>query len=248
MVSSEIRADHAILKLTLSDSLAKNGGAGVRVTRTGAPGLARIPARVRFNLPSRNAKPDQRNLKSCRRCCADAMRWSDAEGPLRCWGGYQQRRGPARWCPPGARSSANGGNAAVVAVDQLLQLGTLRAPSGGLFPLGRCERRRSGRPIGHKWTTRHHRKRRFSNAQHQASSKSPSASRYIFMQDWSIGQMQRIIIGAIAAVLFNFGCVQLSTPAPRSVDVEALATTLAKQLSTLSARCQGRRGGTRQMC
>ena len=45
--------------------------------------------------------------------------------------------------------------------------------------------------------------------------------------------MQRINIGAIAAVLFNFGCVQLSMAAPQSVDVEALAATLAKQLSTL---------------
>ena len=45
--------------------------------------------------------------------------------------------------------------------------------------------------------------------------------------------MQRINIGAIAAVLFNFGCVQLATAAPQSVDVEALAATLAKQLSTL---------------
>jgi hypothetical protein len=49
----------------------------------------------------------------------------------------------------------------------------------------------------------------------------------------SIGQMQRIIIRAIAAVLFNLGGVQLSTAAPQSVDVEALAATLAKQLSTL---------------
>src|SRR6516225_8715339 len=45
--------------------------------------------------------------------------------------------------------------------------------------------------------------------------------------------MQRIIIGAIAAILFNLGCVQLSMPAPRAVDVEALADKLAKQLSTL---------------
>jgi len=45
--------------------------------------------------------------------------------------------------------------------------------------------------------------------------------------------MKRIITGVIAAVLFNFGCVQLSTAAPQSVDVEALAATLAKQLSTL---------------
>ena len=47
--------------------------------------------------------------------------------------------------------------------------------------------------------------------------------------------MQGIIIRAIAAVLFNFACVQLSTAAPQSVDVEALAATLAKQLSTLCA-------------
>src|SRR5215469_13723378 len=65
------------------------------------------------------------------------------------------------------------------------------------------------------------------------SLKSPRASRYVFIQDWSTGQMQRIIIGAIAAVLFNFGCVQLSMAAPQSVEVEALAATLAKQLSTL---------------
>jgi hypothetical protein len=45
--------------------------------------------------------------------------------------------------------------------------------------------------------------------------------------------MQRNIFGTIAAVLFTFGCVQLSTAAPQSVDVEALAATLAKQLSTL---------------
>jgi hypothetical protein len=45
--------------------------------------------------------------------------------------------------------------------------------------------------------------------------------------------MQRIIFGTIAVVLFNFGCVQLSTAAPQSVVVEALAATLAKQLSTL---------------
>jgi len=45
--------------------------------------------------------------------------------------------------------------------------------------------------------------------------------------------MQRIIIRAIAAVLFNLGGVQLSTAAQQSVDVEALAATLAKQLSTL---------------
>ena len=45
--------------------------------------------------------------------------------------------------------------------------------------------------------------------------------------------MKRIITGVIAAVLFNFGCVQLSTAAPQSVDVEAMAATLAKQLSTL---------------
>jgi len=45
--------------------------------------------------------------------------------------------------------------------------------------------------------------------------------------------MKRIITGVIAAVLFNFGCVQLSMAAPQSVDVEALAATLAKQLSTL---------------
>jgi hypothetical protein len=42
-----------------------------------------------------------------------------------------------------------------------------------------------------------------------------------------IGQMQRVIIGAIAGVLFNFGCVQQPTAAPQSVDVEALAATLS---------------------
>ena len=102
-----------------------------------------------------------------------------------------------------------------------------------------CQLRRAGNGLGC-------RRRRDARGQHRtpeaprrdsrvavtASSKSPRASRYVFSQDWSIGQMQRIIIGAIA-VLFNFGCVQLSTAAPQSVDVEALAATLAKQLSTL---------------
>jgi hypothetical protein len=45
--------------------------------------------------------------------------------------------------------------------------------------------------------------------------------------------MKRIITGTIAAVLFNFGCVQLPTAAPQSVDIEAPTATL---------------GGTRQMC
>jgi hypothetical protein len=47
--------------------------------------------------------------------------------------------------------------------------------------------------------------------------------------------MKRVITGAIAAVLFNFGCGQLSTAAPQSMDAEALAAMLANQLSTLCA-------------
>src|SRR6516225_1643327 len=43
----------------------------------------------------------------------------------------------------GARSSAHGGNAAIVAVGQFLQRSTLRAASGGLFLLGRGQGRGS---------------------------------------------------------------------------------------------------------
>jgi hypothetical protein len=87
-------------------------------------------------------------------------------------------------CSCGARGSAHGGNAAVVAVGQFLQRSALREPSGGLLPLGRCERRKRGpshmrssglgaAPVSavrvriwqerrHKRTTRHHRRRRAS--------------------------------------------------------------------------------------
>ena len=40
----------------------------------------------------------------------------------------------------GARGTAHGGYAAVVAVGQFLQRSALRPPSGRLFPLGRCVR------------------------------------------------------------------------------------------------------------
>ena len=46
----------------------------------------------------------------------------------------------------GAGDAAHGGNAAVVAVGQFVQRSALRAPSGGLFHLCRCD---EGRGAAH---------------------------------------------------------------------------------------------------